>query len=155
MRLNDYLVPQDELKVSAATTYRDQELGGETSSTATAHKGIKPKEINASFMVRFDEEANLTNFAAIAEATDDNGDLVVYEIVERTANALNIRQVRFTGTMDVREIDGKHAWRVIFRLKEHLSTAEKKEQRQASTTEPADNATDFESVASYTEQQLG
>lgn len=155
MRLNSYPVPPDELKVSVATTYNDENLGGETSGTATAHKGIKPKQINASFLVRYDNEELLGNFFRIAEATDDNGDLVVYDIVERTANAINIRQVQFCGTIDTREMDKLHAWRVVFSLREYLSTAEKTEKRKTATTETESAAPEFENVASYTESQLG
>lgn len=155
MRLNDYLVPQDELRVSLSTTFRDEDLSGETSSTATAHKGIKPKEINAHFLVRYNDAEKLTNFYRIAEATDDNGDLVIYDILERTANVANVRQVRFTGTIDTREIDGQQAWRVLFRLKEHLSTPEKTEQRKdPSATEASSTKTDFENVADYADRQL-
>lgn len=155
MKLNNYQAPQDELRVSLSMSYRDDDLSGETSSTASAHKGIKPKELNARFVVRYTDTDTLTNFLRIAESTDDNGDLVVYDIVERTANAVNIRQVIFAGNLDVSEISGQQAWMVHFRLREHLSVAEKTEQRKEITTVDAEaGATSFEAVANYAEQQL-
>ena len=139
MQLNDYNVPRRELVVSVSNTYADDDLSGETSGTASAHKGIGPKEINASFLIRFIDKNQLAAFYSIAEATDDNSDLVTYDITERTANAVNVRQVKFTGRLDCREAQGVEAWRVSFRLKEVLSVAEKTEQRKqvADATPPA------------------
>lgn len=154
MKLNDYQVPKDELHISVLTTFREEDLSGETSSSATAHKGIKPKEINARFIVRYDDAEVLTNFYRRAEATDDNGDLVVYDIVERTANAVNVRQVTFTGTIDAREIDSRMAWQVSFRLREKISVPEKTEQRKEAQAGTEVSVADFESVASYADERL-
>lgn len=155
MLLNNYRVPQDELKVSLSSAFREEDLSGETSSTATAHKGIKPKEIRVSFLVRYSDPDRLAGFYRIAEATDENGDLVIYDIVDRTANAVNVRQVRFAGQLDTTEGRGLLAWRVFFSLREHLSVPEKSEQRKdVSATEPDTSKTDFENVAAYTDEQL-
>lgn len=157
MRLNDYQVPADEFKISVSSVFEFSDLSGESSSTSTALKGIKPKELAAGFMVRFKDEELLTGFYRIAEALDANGDLVVYNITERTANAVNIRQVTFSG-LDTSEIDDLHAWRVSFRLKEKMSVAEKVEQRQgatvATTNEETVSLSGFESIVKYTEKQL-
>lgn len=131
MLLNDFTVPMSELNVSITTEFESDQLSGETSSTSSAHKGIKPKSVNVSFVVRYKDASQLTDFYRIAEATDDNGDLVVYNVTDNSANAANIRQVIFFGRIEQREMVGLKGWRVSFTLQEHLSVAEKTEQRQS------------------------
>jgi hypothetical protein len=152
MKLNDYLVPLEGLKVSVQTTFDSEDLSGETSSTAQAHKGIKPKEFSAGFIVAFATPDKLADFYAAAEAVTDSGDLVVYDITERTANAVNVRQVTFCGRIDTREADDLEAWRVSFRLKEVLSVAEKTEQRQE-VAEAQPTTTEGEAVAAAPAQE--
>lgn len=135
MRLNDFTIPDNGFFTSVSLAFEEDSLSGETSSTATALKGIKPSEINTSFIVRKKEASTLTRFMQLARSTDDNGDLVLYNLTDETANAMNIRQVKFTGRVDVRESTDLLAWRVSFKLKEYLSVPEKSEQRQAQTTQ--------------------
>ncbi|WP_445357276.1 hypothetical protein ACJJIC_14705 [Microbulbifer sp. ANSA002] len=132
MQLNGNALPNTELFVSVTTEFDADDLSGETSSTSSAHKGIKPKSVNVSFMVKFSDSEEITQFYRLAESTEDNGDLVIYDITDRTANAANIRQVRFTGRIEQREMAKLKAWRVSFALQEYLSVAEKMEQRISS-----------------------
>lgn len=160
MQLNGSLIPSTELQVSVTTELDSESLSGETSSTSSAHKGIKPKSVNASFVVKYTDQAELTQFYRLAEATDDNGDLVIYDITDRSANAANIRQVIFSGRIEQREIIGLKGWRVSFRLQEHLSVAEKTEQRQADGESPAaplqqtQSQTGFEKVLQNVETSM-
>ncbi len=133
MQLNDYTVPDHQLTLSVVTTFDSEDLSGETSSTSSAHKGIKPKEVSVSFLVRYRDVALLSAFYQVAEAVNGNGDLVVYTITEATTNAVNIRQVTFTGRLETRDVPDVDAWRVSCRLKETLSVPEKTEQRLETT----------------------
>lgn len=157
MQLNNYLVPIEGLKVSVQTAFESEDLSGETSSTASAHKGIKPKEISAGFIVANDKPQTMAAFYAIAEAVDSNGDLVVYDITERTVNSANVRQVQFCGNIDQRETEDLNAWQISFRLKQFLSVAEKTEQRQELTqadTASTESLTRFDSIVEKSEQAL-
>ena len=135
MRLNDFIVPDHELLVSVSTEFDSQELRGESSSTSVAHKGVKAKVIDVSLLIRFNESDHLKAMYQTAEAIDGIGDLLVYNIVDPTANALSIRQVRFYGRIVTREMRKEKAWRVTFQLREHLSVPEKQEQRLTSNSE--------------------
>ncbi|USD19759.1 hypothetical protein MJO52_11765 [Microbulbifer variabilis] len=137
MILNNFSVPNTDLKVSVTTEFDSEELSGETSSTSVAHRGIKPKSVNATFLVKYSDSDRLTNFYRVAEAIDTNGDLLIYDITDQTANAANIRQVRFSVRIEQRELVNLKAWRLSFSLQEHLSVAEKTEQRLSKTNEQA------------------
>lgn len=146
MFLNEYSVPNSQLVVSVSTVFSKKEMSGETSATDIVHKGIKPKELNVSFVLPFDKADSLMAFYNVAQAIDDNGDLVNYDVTEKSANAALVNQVKFTNRIEQREIPGLHAWRVSFTLVEQLSAQEKIEQRTTlAQAEPT--ATEGESVS--------
>jgi hypothetical protein len=60
----------------------------------------------------------------------EDGTRHIYTIVNNTAEAMDIRQVKFYGDMAVRQDERLKAWRTTFLLKEHRSIAEKQEQQQ-------------------------
>ena len=130
MRLGDYNLPSTELTTHIAMALHSDDLAGETSSTADVNKGVKPKIITCSCLIKFSDKQQLTDLTEVVEATDNNGDLIIHPIIDELANAMNINQVKFTENFTVREIEGIHAWRVGFKLKEFNSTAEKNEQIQ-------------------------
>lgn len=154
MQLNNYILPMKRLKSSIQTTFESEDLSGETSSTSQAHKGIKPKEISVSFLVPYEQADVVTAFYQAAEATDQFGDLVVYDITDRTANSANIRQVIFGGRIDQREMDELDAWQFSFRLKEQLSVAEKSEQRSEAGENAPEFSQSFDAVVQQSEQAL-
>jgi hypothetical protein len=130
MMLNDYTVPNKEQRVTVGMRFEDETLGAQTSGTDTAEKGIKPVEITVALLLPFDDVDSLSELTAVARATNADGSLLVYDIVEPAANAMNVRQVKFTGSFDVREDYRLRAWQVNFSLKEYQSVPEKIEQRQ-------------------------
>lgn len=134
MQLNNYNVPGGDMRVSVLAQFESEDLSGETSSTSSAHKGIKAQILDVSSIVPFVDGASLGQFYTIAQAVDSNNDLVIYDITNDTANAINIRQVMFTGRLSIREMHNVQAWRLSFRLREYLSVPEKKEQRQEAQT---------------------
>lgn len=155
------MVPRHQLKISVSTVFDSEDLSGETSGTERTHKGIKPKEISATFVLPYKDKEKLTEFYQHAQAVDDNGDLVIYDINEASTNAANIHQVKFSGRIEQREMQSHNAWRIAFKLREHLSVPEKTEQRQETTevqtaTEgqqvalaPADEVTEEESLTGF------
>ncbi|WP_331352564.1 hypothetical protein [Cellvibrio sp. UBA7671] len=130
MMLNDFTVPNKELRVTVGMRFEDETLGAQTSATNTAEKGIKPKVITVALLLPHDEADLLSELTAIAQATNADGTLVVYDIVEPAANAMNVRQVKFTDSFDVRDDYRLRAWQINFALKEYKSVPEKMEQRQ-------------------------
>ncbi|GLS26150.1 hypothetical protein LU351_05460 [Marinibactrum halimedae] len=138
MRLNNYQVPNTSLRIRARLNIESQELSGDSSASDTAHKGIKPKVFTASFIVDQKEPDELTEFIRIVEQVSENGEPVVYEIQDATANAMNVRQVIFDGEVSVNEISSERAWQVSFGLREKFSVPEKVEERQA--VNPIENA---------------
>lgn len=133
MMLGNYTLPDKEQRVSITMRFDSENLGGQSSGTDTSHKGIKPKSIFIQLLIPFDEEKNLSELTAIAEATTDSGSLRIYDIVDRAANAMKIRQVQFSDSFDVREDYSLRAWQVNFSLVEYKSVAEKTEQRLKTT----------------------
>ncbi|MCY1288820.1 hypothetical protein D9M70_378810 [compost metagenome] len=123
-----------ELKVVACLPIESGDLSGQTSATDQAHQGFKPKTLSASMLIPFRDQAHLKALLRLAEATDGGGQRKVYRIVNDTANAFGIRQVRFAENVFAREDDSLAAWRVQFDLVEKLSNPERVEQRRRDGT---------------------
>nr|WP_313403189.1 DNA-binding protein [Pseudomonas sp.] len=120
------------LKVTANLRIETEDLSGQTSNTAAAHKGFKPKTLTVSLLIPYKDSANLTQLMAWAQATQSGGQRHVYRIVNDTAEAFGVRQVEFSDNLSAREDDTLAAWRVQFSLTEKLSTAERVETRRPS-----------------------
>lgn len=156
MRLNEFIVPGSELNVSVKLTFDSADISGETSSTSRVHKGIKAKTIEVTSVVAFKDKAFIAELYQCAQAVDVNNDLVVYNITDNTANAANIRQVTFYGSVTLREMATINAWRLRFELREHLSVPEKKEQRleQVSSATSPNEPTSTNAIADEPEIPL-
>ena len=84
----------------------------------------------------------LSQLIKLAEAVDDTGARVVYNLSDATAKAADIRQVIFHGDFNVRKLKEVNAWQVTFDLRQKNSIAEAKEQRAANADTPvSDTAT--------------
>lgn len=140
MMLNDYTLPNKELRVTMEMRIEAENLGAQTSGTDSAHKGFKPQQFMVSLLIPFVDVDDLTRLIAVAKATQENGALVVYTITDELANALKVRRVRFTDSFYVREAPGLKAWNVQFSLVEFNSVSEKTEQRQKTATAQAQAA---------------
>lgn len=132
MMLDDYTLPGFGLTVSASMEIRSEELSGETSGTDQADKGVKPKTLSVALSIRFTEESDLTKLTRLAEGKDANGEMAVYDITNGLANAMGIRQVKFSDNYSAKPASGLRKWDVSFTLKEHRSIPEMAEARQAS-----------------------
>lgn len=135
--LGDFSVKGFELKVTAELALPESDLSGQSSSSASAEEGIKPKRLRVSLKIPYDDNKNLTSLITLAEATDANGSRKIYNIVNQTAEAYRIRQVRFTERFTAQEQDDSQAWGVTFVLVEQRSIPERIEQKRVEEAKPS------------------
>ncbi len=171
--LNEIEIKGSDLKLAATLPLAGEDISGQSSLDVIAEKGDKSKQLSVSLLIRFLDAENLSKLVDLAENKDDKGARITYDIVNNTADAMNIRQVRFLGDLSVREDESLELWRVSFKLSEMKSVAEAKESRQTtqSTTDqpptgevvqPVDSATpdaeelsSFENVMKWVDDQIG
>ncbi len=135
--LNDTTITGYGLKVSCELALPEDDLSGQSSSTATAEKGFKPKRLKVSLNIKYEDADVLSTILLLSSATDeDTKKRTVYNIDNQTASAFGVRQVRFSDRVSAQEMDGSHAWSVSFTLLEHLSTSEKIESQRLAESEP-------------------
>lgn len=137
MRLNDFMIPGNELSVTGNMRIETESLAGNGSASARANNGIKPKVFGVNLQIAFINKTDLTALISTAEAVDENGKLIVYDVVELTLNVANVRQVQFSDNVKWREIPNLDAWRVGFTLTEYNSVPERVEERiETANTQP-------------------
>ncbi|CVG94178.1 baseplate complex protein [Serratia marcescens] len=124
-------IPLKDIKVSPKMTIETKDKSGQSSSTTQSENGIKAKELSVSGLVDFKDKALLSRIFALAEAKDSGGAGRRYRIASPVAQAINMKQGMFTGTIEATEQTDKLAWQVSFTLTEQLSTAEKAKGRKA------------------------
>ncbi|WP_233961054.1 baseplate complex protein [Pectobacterium versatile] len=134
LALDGEAIALKSLTVTPSMQFQDQDQSGQTSSTANAEQGIKPKELRVSGIIPFTEAKVLTRLWALAEAKE-GGKLKRYRVANHTAQAINFRLATFTGSIDAPKQDGKQAWLVTFTLREHVSVAEKRDVRAGGKTD--------------------
>lgn len=126
MLLGNYSIPGYGLIVTGELSLPADDLSGQGSSSLTAEKGFKPQRLKVKTNIRFDDHNQLKSLSALAKSTDaTTGKRRVFNIVNDTANAMGIRQVRFTTRYTAQELDSVLAWQVSFELLEFQSTPEK------------------------------
>lgn len=128
--LNQYRVPGSSLKVSPSMNIETEALDGDTSISSRNLKGIKPKRLAISLQLRFDQTQELSDLTRKAEAITTKNTLVSYDLLNAVGNSMGIKQVQFTDSFSVTEVDTKKAWRIAFTLIEVNSVSEKTEERQ-------------------------
>ena len=129
IELNGSRVPGHDIKVRGNFRIEEKDLSGQSSATDTAEEGIKRQVLSVTLVIRFEDGKDLTRLIALARAVDENGQRVVYDIVNETAKAANIHQVKFSDNFTYSENDTQ-SWQVSFSLREFLSVPEKVEARQ-------------------------
>ncbi len=138
MKLDDYKVPDTELNVVCNMPIEAADISGENSNTATSFKGIKAKILNVKFQLAANQLVELYEFMRVAETLDDNSqDLKPYTVIDDIADAMNINQVTFYENVKVSKVPGFEAFKISFKLKEHISAAEKNAAKQQTTTTPS------------------
>ncbi len=127
--LNQTRVPGFNEKVSVQLHLAGEDMSGQGSYTPQAETGDKAKEISVSLQIRMVDAADLRRLTAMAEARNSANERMIYQVVNATANAMGIRQVRFQGSVQVREDEALQLWSIGFNLIEYRSAAEKKDAR--------------------------
>lgn len=127
--LDNYTVPGFGLTASLTLPIKDEDASGDSSSTSKAEKGKKGKKLDVKIKIRFKDEAKLTEFMALAEATS-KGDGKMFTITNRVANAGGMRQGRFSGDVKIDPQEGLAMWELSFSLSEHKSVSERAEDRE-------------------------
>ena len=126
--LNDRQITGYGLTVTCEMSLPADDLSGQSSSSVTAEKGFKPKRLRVSLNIKREDSGTLKALTKMVEAVDaGTGKRKVYTIVNDTADAMCIRQVRFSERLTAQELDDVDAWAVSFVLLEHLSAPEKVE----------------------------
>lgn len=128
------------MKVTANLRIESDDMSGQTSNSATAHKGFKPKTLAITLQIAFVDQVQLRNLMRLAEATAGGGQLKMYRIVNDTAAAFGIREVQFSEGVSAREDDSLKQWQVQFTLSEKLSNPERVEKRRASNSVTSQSA---------------
>ncbi|WP_413502328.1 hypothetical protein [Serratia proteamaculans] len=131
LALDGEAIPMKGIKVSPKMTIETKDKSGQSSSTTQSENGVKAKELSVSGLVDFKDKALLSRIFALAEAKGSGGEGRRYRIANPVAQAINMRQGMFTGSVEATEQTDKLAWQVSFTLTEQLSTAEKSKGRKA------------------------
>ncbi|WP_237386508.1 baseplate complex protein [Xenorhabdus sp. Sc-CR9] len=159
LALDGEAIPLKSLTVTPSVMFQDQDQSGQSSSTAVAEQGIKPKELRITGIIPFTEQKTFSRLFALAEAKE-NGQLKRYRVANLTAQAINFRIGTFTGTIDASKVDGKQAWQVTFTLREHLSVSEKRDARsmgqvnaKKQTTKPGESLAEGDEKLSWFERE--
>lgn len=132
--LNGIKIKGSNLKVAATLPLAGEDISGQSSYAAMAETGDKPKALSVSLDIAYKNAADLTDLVNLAEAKNDKGERETYQIINATAKAMTIRQVRFQGDFLAREDDSTELWHVAFKLTEIKSVPEIKEARQTAQT---------------------
>lgn len=108
----------------------EKDMSGQKSSTKKTDKGIKAKELNITGFIPYSRQEWLTQIFNLAESETGKGEQMKYRVACVLAEAVNMREVQFSGEVQATEQSGQLGWSVSFTLREVNSIAEKKGQRQ-------------------------
>jgi len=120
-----------DTKVNGELIMPDKDLSGNTSNSSTAEEGFKPKKISVSLKIKYVDINDLSALITLSQTLNSSDERKIYTIINQTAKAFNVRQVKFTERLRAAELDDQQAWQVNFTLLEHNSIPEKTEKRQA------------------------
>lgn len=121
-------------RINPTFQIKEQDMSGQASSTSSSEQGDKGQELTVTALIPFTNGDLLGRIYHLARAKDEHGKRTVYVIGCDIAKALKIRQVRFAGRVQATEQEGPLAWKITFRLREHLSVSEQTELRKADST---------------------
>ena len=124
------------IQVGFSREFKAQDQSGMSSATDDSEQGEKAAELDISGVISFHDLALLATLQDMSTAKDESGDRMAYRVVNDVVNAFKVKTVKFTGRFSVTPQENQMAWDVSFKLKEHNSVAEQKEQRQKDQTKP-------------------
>jgi hypothetical protein len=132
LTINATTIALKALRITASQELATEDASGQSSSTDTAETGIKAKMLSVSGFLPFTEQQQLTDLFKLAEATEA-GARVTYRIANRTAEALGVKQVKFSSKIEAVEQETTRQWNISFTLAEVRSVPQKKEEREPQT----------------------
>lgn len=128
LTLNSTAISLKGLRITASQELATEDASGQSSSTESAETGIKAKMLTVTGFILFVDEQQLTDLFKLAEATG-GGARTTYRISNKTAEALGIKQVKFSSKIEAVEQETTRQWNVSFTLAEVRSVPQKKEER--------------------------
>lgn len=115
--------------ISAEYDLPDEDQSGQSSSTNSSEKGIKPKKLNISGLIEYSTPDRLSRLIELSYQTEGGGAKKLYRIANATANVINLREGVFSGKISIAPHQSLLAWQISFTLSERKSVPEKRETR--------------------------
>jgi hypothetical protein len=115
--------------ISAEYDLPEEDQSGQSSSTNSSEKGIKPKKLNINGLIEYSTPDRLSRLIELSYQTENGGAKKLYRVANATANVINLREAVFSGKVSVSPHSTLLAWQVSFTLSERKSVPEKREAR--------------------------
>lgn len=115
--------------ISAEYDLPEEDQSGQSSSTNSSEKGIKPKKLNCSGLIPYSNPDPLSRLIELSYQTESGGAKKLYRVANATANVINLREAVFSGKVSVSPHSSLLAWQISFTLSERKSVPEKREAR--------------------------
>ena len=128
LKLGKQEIKGHDLKVVAVCNIKSSDLSGINTSTTTAFEGFKPKRLQVSLNIKFNNPDDLKSIKSLYETTEHE-DLKVYDIFSKTAEAIEMRKGRFDADLRITEDASLEQWHVNFTLLEVQSIPELKQKQ--------------------------
>ena len=116
-------------EISAEYDLPEEDQSGQSSSTNSSEKGIKPKKLSISGLIEYSTPDRLSRLIELSYQTENGGAKKLYRVANATANVINLREAVFSGKVSVSPHSSLLAWQVSFTLSERKSVPEKREKR--------------------------
>ncbi|WP_260448530.1 baseplate complex protein [Bibersteinia trehalosi] len=130
LALNGKPIYLHNILMTVSVKREEKDMSGQKSSTKKSDKGIKAKELTVTGIIPYNQKEWLTTLFNLAESEDGKGEQTKYRVSAIIAEAVNMREVQFSGEVSAVDAGDKLAWKIQFQLKEVNSVAEKKESRK-------------------------
>lgn len=130
LALNGTPIYLHNIMMSVSVKREEKDMSGQKSSTKKSDKGVKAKELNVTGFIPYARKEWLTDLFNLAESEDGKGEQSKYRVSCTIAEAVNMREVQFSGEVTAAEQSGQLGWAISFTLREVNSVAEKKDQRK-------------------------
>lgn len=130
LALNGTPIYLHNIMMSVSVKREEKDMSGQKSSTKKSDKGVKAKELNVTGFIPYARKELLTDLFNLAESEDGKGEQSKYRVSCTIAEAVNMREVQFSGEVTAAEQSGQLGWAISFTLREVNSVAEKKDQRK-------------------------
>lgn len=130
LALNGTPIYLNNILMSVSVKREEKDMSGQKSSTKKSDKGVKAKELNVTGFIPYSQKEWLTKLFNLAESEDGKGEQSKYRVSCTIAEAVNMREVQFSGEVSAIEQSGQLGWAISFTLREVNSVAEKKDQRK-------------------------